>query len=143
VTPTAPSVSRLGVSRFVPHAATAAAGSAAVLAVALRDPHVAGSWGTCPWLLATGTFCPGCGGLRAVHDLANVQLADALSSNAFVVLTVAALSVGWFAWVLGTLRGRRMDMGRFVTPKLAYAVVAALLAFTVLRNTPLGSALAP
>lgn len=99
--------------------------------------------GTCPWLLATGTFCPGCGGLRAVYDLAHLQLTEALSSNAFVVLFLAAVAAGWVAWLVGTLRRRPVDLGSFVTPKLAYAVLAALLAFTVLRNTPLGSALAP
>jgi hypothetical protein len=133
----------VGVSRFVPHAATAAAGSAAVLAVALRDPHVPGAWGTCPWLLATGTYCPGCGGLRAVHDLVHLQVVDALSSNAFVVLTVLAVAVGWVAWFVATLRRRPLDVGSVVTPKLAYAAVVALLAFSVLRNTPVGSALAP
>ncbi|MPZ97381.1 MAG: DUF2752 domain-containing protein, partial [Propionibacteriales bacterium] len=39
---------------------------AAVAVLHVRDPHASGSYGFCPWLALTGTYCPACGGLRAV-----------------------------------------------------------------------------
>ena len=48
---------------------------AASVLLHLRDPHRSGSWGYCPWLMLTGTYCPGCGGLRAVNDLAHGDVA--------------------------------------------------------------------
>jgi hypothetical protein len=76
----------------------AAAGLSGCAAVALRDPHVPGSWGFCPFLAVTGLPCPLCGGLRAVHDLMWGRLGEALSANLLVVagLVIAAGAVLWW-----------------------------------------------
>lgn len=124
-------------------AATAAVVGAATLAVAVRDPHVAGSWGACPWLLLTGTACPGCGGLRAVNDLVHLDVVGALSSNAFVVVSLALAGVLWVAWVRAALRGRALAVTRWVNPTTAYVWLAFLLVFSVVRNLPVGAWLAP
>ena len=67
-------------SRLNRLAAPAGLGAAALLttlALHFRDPHVEGSWGQCPLNLVTGLDCPGCGGLRAVNNLTNFDLAGA------------------------------------------------------------------
>ena len=79
----------------------AAAGLLAVGALAARDPHVHGTWGFCVFRSITGLPCPGCGGLRAVNDLAHGHLGAALASNAWVVLSLAGL-----AGVVGRVGGR-------------------------------------
>lgn len=116
---------------------------AATVAVAIRDPHVAGSWGTCPWLAVTGTFCPGCGGLRAVHDLAHLDVVGALSNNAFVVLAAAVAAVAWVVWLRSALLRRPVDWSRWVTPRVAYWVVGGLLVFSAVRNLPFAAWFAP
>src|SRR5680860_987871 len=63
----------------------------ASLLLHLRDPHESGSWGFCPWLLLTGTYCPGCGGLRAVNDLTRGDIPAAASSNLLFVGAVPLL----------------------------------------------------
>ena len=49
--------------------ATAALLGLGVALVAAVDPHTSGRYPTCPFHAVTGLWCPGCGGLRAVHDL--------------------------------------------------------------------------
>lgn len=58
-------------------------------AVTWRDPHVPGSWGLCPWLVATGTPCPTCGGLRAVADLVAGRPAEAFGHQPYLVGSLA------------------------------------------------------
>ena len=88
-------------TRLTAPALWAAAGLLAVGALAARDPHVHGTWGFCVFRSITGLPCPGCGGLRAVNDLAHGHVGAALASNAWVVLSLAGL-VG----VVGRVGGR-------------------------------------
>src|SRR5262245_47142370 len=80
----------------------------------LRDPHQSGSWGYCPWLLLTGTYCPGCGGLRAVNDLGNGDLSGAASSNLLFVGSIPLALLLWGRWLTDAWRGtvRRVDTRR-------------------------------
>ena len=109
----------------------------------LRDPHRSGSWGYCPWLFLTGTYCPGCGGLRAVNDLTHGDLAAAASSNLLFV-TSLPLVVGWWSRsMLDRWRGvtRAADARRVVALCILFGAVA--ITFAVVRNIGFGSWLAP
>jgi len=116
---------------------------AASVLLHLRDPHRSGSWGYCPWLMLTGTYCPGCGGLRAVNDLTHADLAAAASSNLLLVAALPALA----AWWLRTLADRWRGVGRHVPAgrqlRVAGGVLALAVVFAVARNTPAGAWLAP
>lgn len=102
----------------------------------LRDPHEAGSYGFCPWLVLTGTYCPGCGGLRAVNDLTRGDLAAAASSNLLLVGSVPLVILLWAAWFRDRWRGvvRRVDQRRAVLASSVLGVV--VLAYWVVRNLP-------
>lgn len=120
----------------------------AALALHLRDPNVAGSWGPtgiglCPFHAVTGLWCPGCGGLRAVHHLTNLEFSAALSSNMLTVILVGILTVAWVRWVQLRWRGRDAMRMLVLPPMASRAVVATLVVFTVLRNLPVGTILAP
>ncbi|QIX26392.1 DUF2752 domain-containing protein [Nocardioides sp. JQ2195] len=122
----------------------AAGVTAATLALHLRDPHVGGSWGLCPFNYLFGLECPGCGGLRAVNDLTHLDVVGALSSNLMVVLAIPVAVVLWLRWVRDAwtgipARGRGLSLS---APVLAVAL-GAMLVFVVLRNIPAGSWLAP
>lgn len=123
--------------------AVAAVGLAAAAAIALRDPHVPGSWGFCPFLRVTGLYCPGCGGLRAMNDLVHLRVLDALHSNAIGVLLVSLVGLGWLIWLTARIRGRPARLDRFVTSAVGWAAVVVIVGFAVLRNTPWGAWLAP
>lgn len=102
----------------------------------LRDPHEGGSYGFCPWLVLTGTYCPGCGGLRAVHDLTRGDVVAAASSNVLFVGSVPLVLVLWATWFRDRWRGvvRRPDQRRAVLGATVLGMV--VLAFWVVRNLP-------
>ena len=130
-------------SRMTGPVLTMAGLSLAVAALAVRDPHVPGSWGLCPFRALTGLPCPVCGGLRAVNDLTSGDLPAAWGSNAFVVLAVPVALVVWAHWVVLRWRGRGDETPPAFRAGWAVAGVLALTAFGVLRWTPWGAPLVP
>jgi hypothetical protein len=109
----------------------------------LRDPHRQGSWGYCPWLFLTGTYCPGCGGLRAVNDLTRGDVRAAASSNLLLLAVLPGFAWWWTRRVVDGWRGTvRTTTARPVVLGVVLFAVSAL-AFTVLRNTGPGAWLAP
>jgi hypothetical protein len=114
------------------------------LALHVRDPHVAGSWGVCPWLLLTGYYCPGCGGLRAVNDLGNGDVVAAASSNLVFVASIPLLAFLWVRWTQRAWNGTQSaGSSRQTSLFLVALATAVMVAFAVLRNLPVGSWLAP
>jgi hypothetical protein len=114
---------------------TAAAFTAAAVGyVAAVDPSRSGShYPLCPFRALTGFWCPGCGGLRAVHELAHGRLAAALSSDLVVVAGLVPAAI-WIAWVRAAAVGRPFAVRFTWAP--AGALIGALLVFGVLRNLP-------
>ena len=110
--------------------------------VGLVDPNQPGHYPVCPFLRITGWWCPGCGGLRCVHALTRGDLRTALHDNVLVLAACTAAVLAWLHWTLRSARGQRTELrppGRVT----AFALVAAVVGFTVLRNTAAGAFLAP
>ena len=115
----------------------------ASVALHLRDPHQSGSWGFCPWLVMTGTSCPGCGGLRAVNDLTHGDVASAFSSNAMVVGSLPVLAALWTRSVVLRWRDVRRPLDSAGAAWAGGAAIVLLLVFWVVRNLPFAGYLAP
>lgn len=105
------------------------------------DPNEPGHYPVCPLLRFTGVYCPGCGGLRSAHAFAHGDLVAALGSNALAVVGYAAFAVLWVLWMVRAATGRPLR----IEPKPVHwwGIGAVLLIFSVIRNLPFGSALAP
>lgn len=105
------------------------------------DPNEPGHYPVCPLLRFTGIYCPGCGGLRSAHAVAHGDIAAALGSNALAVAGYAVFAALWVLWTVRAFAGRplRIDL----KPLHWWGIGAVLLIFTVVRNLPFGSALAP
>lgn len=115
---------------------TASALGAGALALHLRDPHVSGSWGFCPFLALTGMYCPGCGGLRAVNELTNFDLVAAAHANLVFVLSLPFIAWGFVGWFREAWTGED-HTARFLNGNWFYVGLATLLAvFMVVRNLP-------
>ena len=119
-----------------PLSAAMAAGSATAF-LYLVDPHAHQVFLPCPFRLLTRLYCPFCGGLRMVHDLAHGQAVQAFHDNALALplLLVAVLGAaerrgGVLAWPAAV----RLRLARRLWP----AVTVVLVGWTVLRNLPFG-----
>jgi hypothetical protein len=115
----------------------------ATAALHVRDPHQHGSWGLCPLYAATGIYCPGCGGLRAVNDLTDGHLGAALSSNLLVTLLIPVGVVLLAVWALDRWQGRNRQLPWRRLRPLVVGLVTVMLLFAVARNTGPGAWLAP
>lgn len=106
------------------------------------DPSTSGFYPSCPFHLLTGLHCPGCGSLRAIHAMLHGDFAAALRFNPLTTLGAPLLLLGIAreAW--------RMTSGRdplpFRVPAWSiWMLLVAIVAFGILRNLPVASALAP
>jgi hypothetical protein len=115
-------------------AVTTAALAAGTVLFAI-DPNEPGHYPTCPFLATTGLYCPGCGALRAVHDLLHGDLAGALDRNPLTVIAVPYLVVAWLSW-LRRSTGHLAPRSTTLPPWTIWTLLALLLAFGVLRNLP-------
>ena len=115
----------------------AVAAGAATGFLYLDNPHTHQVFLPCPFRFITGWYCPFCGGLRMVHDLAHGQLAAALHDDALALPLLLIVVAAWLNLVAGRWRGRpvvRVRRPGWLWP----AVAVILIAWTVLRNLPFG-----
>ncbi len=105
------------------------------------DPNEPGHYPVCPLLKLTGVLCPGCGGLRSAHAFIHGDLGAALEANAIATVGYFLFAAVWGLWLARAWRGQPLRIG--LAPVWWWGVGAVLLIFTVVRNLPFGSALAP
>jgi hypothetical protein len=111
------------------------AGAVALVVLFLFDPSTSGFYPICPFHAATGLWCPGCGSLRAMHQLTHGNFAVAWRLNP---LFVSLLPVG--IW-LGAREAIRLATGKVLPapvmrPIYAWVLVAGVVLFGILRNMP-------
>lgn len=120
-------------------AAPVATGCLAVLAgaaLSVHDPRVPGSYGICPWFALTGTYCPGCGSLRALNRLIAGDLAGAVGYNVLAVLVAPLLGYAWLAWTLSPRWTARWPRVGHAPSRVIYAGAALISLYWVARNLP-------
>ncbi|HOP80857.1 MAG TPA: DUF2752 domain-containing protein, partial [Armatimonadota bacterium] len=96
----------------------------------LFNPAVTRIYPPCPFNAITGLHCPGCGSLRAAHQLLHGNLIAALDLNPLFVLSLPFI-------VYYSLPSRRLDIVRCLSNRyhsVGWGVVIVL--FWVLRNLP-------
>lgn len=128
--------------RLTPPLIAAGLGIGTLALLHFRDPHVEGSYGLCPIYELFGVYCPGCGGMRAMHNLTDGNIIDSLHSNLLAVPLVLAFAVFVIDWLRRARRGQRWRMPS-INPVLVWSFFGLLAVYTVLRNTPWGTWLTP
>jgi Protein of unknown function (DUF2752) len=118
-------------------------GSAAVVAMAagvlsvvyLLDPGSSELYPPCPFLALTGFYCPGCGTLRALHQLTLGHPVAALDLNPLMVLLLPFVAYFLASHAMLAATGRPLRK-YFVRPELIWALLGVVLVYWLLRNIP-------
>lgn len=127
--------------RLAAPVATLAGIAAAWTYVGQVDPNEPGHYPVCPLYALTGLYCPGCGGLRSAHAVAHGDLVTALGDNALAVVGYAVFALFWVLWLVRAWR--RLPVRVPQKPVWWWTLGGVILLFTVVRNLPFGSSLAP
>jgi hypothetical protein len=109
--------------------------SAAVL-LRYANPASSGIFPPCPFLWLTGFYCPGCGSLRALHQLLYGNLGAAFALNPFAVLSFPFLAYGGASRAAYLLNGRYFPR-IFLPGWFIWTLFAAIVLFGILRNLPM------
>jgi hypothetical protein len=93
---------------------------------------------SCPFHAVTGLWCPGCGMTRATYEIVTGHPMSALGTN--LLWPVVAVVFGWIgvAWLWP-----RVKPPSRAPAALWIGLVVVSLVYSVLRNVPTFSALAP
>lgn len=109
---------------------------AAGVMLALFDPATSRFFPPCPVHYFTGWYCPGCGSLRAVHQLLHGNLQAAWAMNPLTVTLLPFLGYGLASHAMLEVRGQRL-------PQIVLAATCvrglglAIILFGIMRNLPI------
>ena len=109
-------------------------GGAAALVLFFFDPRVYHFYPICFFHRTTGLLCPGCGALRASHQLLHAHVAAALRFNPMLVISLPFLV--WWGAGHGLRRIRNQPAFLGLSAKWLWLILAAVLVVSVLRNLP-------
>jgi hypothetical protein len=116
-------------------------GAAGAAVIFLFDPAQHSFYPICYLRAFTGLNCPGCGSMRAIHQLLHGHIAAAARLNLLLVLSLP-FSAWWairngVAWIQGN------PLAFSIRPFWIWGFLAVASVFTVLRNLPGFEWLAP
>ena len=101
----------------------------------LLDPSTSDLYPPCPFLALTGFYCPGCGTLRALHQLTLGHPVAALDLNPLMVLLLPFVAYFLASHAMLAVTGRPLRKF-FVRPELIWTLLGVVLVYWLLRNVP-------
>ncbi|MFZ0731988.1 MAG: DUF2752 domain-containing protein [Candidatus Sulfotelmatobacter sp.] len=116
-------------------AAAALAGTIALLLLRTFDPASSGIFPPCPLHFLTGWYCPGCGSLRALHQLLQGNARAALAMNPLTMVLLPFIGYGLMSQAALVLRGRTLP-GMFLSANMIRGLCVVIVLFGILRNLP-------
>src|ERR1700684_2602715 len=117
-------------------AAMLAVRAAGVSMLRVFDLATSGIFPPCPVHYLTGWYCPGCGSLRAIHQLLHGNLRAAWALNPLTVVLLPFLSYGLVSSAVFEWRGRGLPQPFLRAPWIR-ALCAVIVLFGILRNLPI------
>ena len=117
-------------------AAVFAAAAAAALALRVFDPATSGVFPPCPVRYLTGWYCPGCGSLRAIHQLLHGNFQAAWAMNPLTMILLPFVCYGLASHALFEIRGHQLPQ-LFLPAVWIRTLCVVIVLFGILRNLPL------
>lgn len=108
---------------------------AALLYLRLFNPAGSGLYPPCPFRYLTGLNCPGCGTLRALHQLLHGHPLVALDLNPLLIFGLPIMLYVFLSYALVAARGRGLPRV-FIPTALIWVIFWVIIAYWVLRNIP-------
>ncbi len=103
--------------------------------LATFSPEEPGHYPSCPFLLISGLYCPGCGSLRATHAMLHGDFGTAFDRNPLAVVLLPIVLVSWVAWGLRLLGFNAWHPSR-VPVGWIWGLLVLVLGFWIARNVP-------
>ena len=113
-----------------------AASAVAIVMLRIFDPATSRVFPPCPVRYLTGWYCPGCGSLRAIHQLLHGNLTAAWAMNPLTVVMLPFLMYGFASFALFQIRGHGLPQP-FLRAVWIRALCAAIILFGIARNLSL------
>ncbi|MGH9508790.1 MAG: DUF2752 domain-containing protein [Terriglobales bacterium] len=99
------------------------------------NPATAGFFPPCPFFTLTGWYCPGCGSLRALHQILHGHLGTAFDLNPLLILALPFVAYQTMAILLQHPRWQPLATSA-IPASWVRVMGVVLVAFGVLRNLP-------
>jgi Protein of unknown function (DUF2752) len=115
--------------------AVVALGAGGLSIIYLLDPSSSDLYPPCPFLALTGFYCPGCGTLRALHQLTLGHPVAALDLNPLMVLLLPFVAYFLASHAMLAVTGQPLRRF-FVRPALIWTLLGIILVYWLLRNVP-------
>lgn len=101
-----------------------------------NDPSTSGIYPKCVFHEITGFYCPGCGSLRAAHQLLHFNIVAAIRYNSLLVVILIPLL---FYAVINELRNsifKKNNTNFTQSAAFGFIMIGVVIAFWILRNIP-------
>jgi hypothetical protein len=99
------------------------------------NPDQPGIYPPSPFRALTGFYCPGCGSLRALHQLLHGNFLKALDFNPLMVIAAPYLIYSYICYSAPVILGSKVPK-IFIQPNWIWLTLKIILAYWVLRNLP-------
>lgn len=99
------------------------------------EPGMSGFFPKCPFRIATGFTCPGCGITRALHHILHGHFVSAFMLNPLFVVLSPFLLFALLRYSFIVMRGGR-PRPNALPATVIYSLFFVILSFWIFRNTP-------
>ena len=106
-----------------------------IVLLRIFDPATSGLFPPCPMRYLTGWYCPGCGSLRAIHQLLHGNIRAAWALNPLTVSLLPFVTYGLASFALLEIRGCELPQP-FLQASWIRAFCVAIVVFGIARNLP-------
>jgi len=100
------------------------------------NPIEHGFYPKCMFHVMTGLDCPGCGGLRAAHQLLHGNVRAALELNPLLVCMLPIAGAFTLQWLIARAQSGRRSVMLLQKPMVLWSFAIVVITFGLLRNLP-------